>query len=109
MNGMRLFQDNTRIQFTQTAEHLHMLTAHDAKGRQFQVVIIYGADKFETGDIEEDRRLLYVAMTRAEKSVHDRGVHGKEYFVRRNWTEYEYDRRKKNICLNIWYLEMNRF
>ena len=67
MNGMRLFQDNTRIQYTQTADHLHMLTAHDAKGRQFQVVIIYGADKFETGDIEEDRRLLYVAMTRAEK------------------------------------------
>ena len=37
------------------------------KEDSFRVVIIYGADKFETGDIEEDRRLLYVAMTRAEK------------------------------------------
>lgn len=67
MNGMQLFRDNTRIQYKQTTDCLHMLTAHDAKGRQFPVVIIYGADKFETGDIQEDRRLLYVAMTRAER------------------------------------------
>lgn len=67
MNGMQLFRDNTRIQYKQMTDCLHMLTAHDAKGRQFPVVIIFGADKFETGDIQEDRRLLYVAMTRAER------------------------------------------
>ena len=67
MNGMQLFQDNTRIQYDHMDDRVRMLTAHDAKGRQFQAVIIYGADKFETGDIQEDRRLLYVAMTRAER------------------------------------------
>lgn len=67
MNGMQLFQDNTRVQYDHMDDCVRMLTAHDAKGRQFQAVIIYGADKFETGDIQEDRRLLYVAMTRAER------------------------------------------
>ena len=67
MNGMYQFRDNTRIWYTNEKDRLHMLTAHDAKGRQYPVVIIYGADKFETGDIQEDRRVLYVAMTRAER------------------------------------------
>ena len=67
MSGMQLFQDNTRVQYDHMDDRVRMLTAHDAKGRQFQAVIIYGADKFETGDIQEDRRLLYVAMTRAER------------------------------------------
>lgn len=67
MNGMYQFRDNTRIWYTNEKDRLHMLTAHDAKGKQYPVVIIYGADKFETGDVQEDRRVLYVAMTRAER------------------------------------------
>ncbi len=67
MRGMCTFRDSTRVWHTDKDDRVHMLTAHDAKGRQYPIVIIYGADKFETGDLQEDRRLLYVAMTRAEK------------------------------------------
>lgn len=66
MSGMQLFADNTRIYYPSFKNRINMLTAHDAKGRQFMAVIIYGVDQFETGNIQEDRRLLYVAMTRAE-------------------------------------------
>ena len=43
-----------------------MLTAHDAKGKEFPVVILYGIEDFEGTD-EEERRTLYVALTRARK------------------------------------------
>ena len=59
------------------------LTAHDAKGQQFQAVFVYGIDLFESGDAEEDRRLLYVAMTRAEKClITSEQLKGKSNFLR---------------------------
>ena len=46
--------------------HLFMHAAHDSKGKEFPVVILYGIEDFEDGN-EEDRRTLYVAVTRARK------------------------------------------
>lgn len=68
MSAMKVFEDDTRIYYS-SGEHsqIHMLTAHDAKGKEFPAVIIYGIDNFECGDVEEDRRLLYVALTRAKR------------------------------------------
>lgn len=68
MSAMNVFEDDTRIYYNSgERSQVHMLTAHDAKGKEFPAVIIYGIDNFECGDVEEDRRLLYVAMTRAKR------------------------------------------
>jgi len=51
-----------------TGKGIHLLTAHASKGLEFKAVIVYDLDDF-VGD-EEERRLLYVAMTRAEEELH---------------------------------------
>lgn len=54
---------------------IHLLTFHAAKGLEFPVVFIAGAEEGITPldrddiDLEEERRLFYVAMTRAEDEL----------------------------------------
>jgi len=56
---------------------LMMMTIHSAKGLEFPYVFVGGLEEglfpivrpFEDGDIEEERRLFYVALTRAHKKV----------------------------------------
>lgn len=54
------------------------MTAHSAKGLEFDHVIIAGTEEgifphsrtlFESDQLEEERRLFYVAMTRARKKL----------------------------------------
>lgn len=68
MSAMKTFEDDTRIFYnTGDRSQVHMLTAHDAKGKEFPAVILYGIDNFEGSNTEEGRRLLYVAVTRAKR------------------------------------------
>lgn len=68
MEAMVIFEDDSRIYYASGDKNqVHMLTAHDAKGKEFPVVIICGIDEFDGDDMEEDRRLLYVALTRAKR------------------------------------------
>ena len=69
-----------------------LMTAHSAKGLEFPLVFIVGLEDglfphsrslSDASDIEEERRLAYVAMTRAEKYLYvthavKRRVYGKE-------------------------------
>jgi DNA helicase-2/ATP-dependent DNA helicase PcrA len=53
-------------------EHVSLLTFHAAKGLEFPVVFIAGAEDYLTAgeaDLEEERRLFYVALTRARDRV----------------------------------------
>lgn len=68
MNAMKVFEDDTRLHYM-SGEQVRMLTAHDAKGKEFSVVVLYGIEEFERDNREEDRRLLYVALTRAKRVV----------------------------------------
>lgn len=47
---------------------LFVMTAHQSKGKEFDAVVIASLDARRWPDDEENRRLFYVAMTRATKS-----------------------------------------
>jgi hypothetical protein len=51
-----------------TSEGIFVMTAHQAKGREFDAVILVGADSGSFPDDQDSRRLLYVALTRATKA-----------------------------------------
>lgn len=59
------------------SDRVKMLTMHASKGMEFPVVIIVGANEgtsphfrsVQEGLLEEERRLFYVAMTRAEQEL----------------------------------------
>ncbi len=78
-------------------EAVHMLTVHSAKGLEFDVVFIVGLESgiFPSNiggdsndrDDEEERRLMYVAITRARKHLHishamSRRIYGQQQFQR---------------------------
>lgn len=68
MVAIKLFEDDTRIYYKGADKNrVHMLTAHDAKGKEFPVVILWNIGEFEGGESEEERRTLYVAITRARR------------------------------------------
>ena len=62
----------------ETANRVALMTAHSAKGLEFPYVLVAGMEEnlFPSGgwsltekDLEEERRLFYVALTRAKKAV----------------------------------------
>ena len=60
------------------ADALRLTTIHQAKGLEFAVVFVIGLGEgmfplrraIESGDIEEERRLFYVAVTRARDELY---------------------------------------
>ncbi len=64
--------------YDEKAEKVSLMTMHAAKGLEFPVVFIVGCEdgfvpyekKGEAVDIEEERRLFYVAMTRAMQKLY---------------------------------------
>jgi DNA helicase II / ATP-dependent DNA helicase PcrA len=61
----------------QSQEAVTLMTVHSAKGLEFPRVFVTGLEdglfpllRDDDGDIEEERRLFYVAATRAEKDLH---------------------------------------
>jgi DNA helicase-2/ATP-dependent DNA helicase PcrA len=68
---------------------VNLMTIHSAKGLEFPVVMIAGMEEGllphasaldDPAELEEERRLLYVAITRAQKEVHLFHAH-----YRRSW------------------------
>lgn len=59
-------------------DRVKLMTIHSSKGLEFKTVFIMGVEEgllphkrsINEGDIEEERRLLYVAITRAEKNLY---------------------------------------
>ena len=82
LDDMVRFTQGGRLD-TGVADAVQLATAHDAKGAEWEVVIIWKTEDFsinirgrrvpseeETAEYEEQRRLLYVAMTRAKKRLY---------------------------------------
>src|SRR2546423_1874856 len=96
VTGIRDFIDHSAL-VADTDQYLSdvpvtLMTAHSAKGLEFPLVFIVGLEDglfphsrslSDASDIEEERRLCYVAMTRAEKYLYvthavTRRVYGEE-------------------------------
>ena len=72
LNALALNQDTDTLEFN--VEKVSLMTMHAAKGLEFPVVFVAGCeqglvpfakDGINIDDLEEERRLFYVAMTRA--------------------------------------------
>jgi len=81
--GLKAFIDETALMedkdvYDQTKDAVTLLTMHASKGLEFPIVFIAGVEEgltpyqFNEGEVneEEERRLFYVGMTRAEEELH---------------------------------------
>jgi superfamily I DNA/RNA helicase len=68
MVDMTRYKSSERVGYYQNPDAISILTCHDAKGMEFQTVIIYGMEDFSAND-EEEIRVLYVATSRAKDNL----------------------------------------
>ncbi|MDR2015305.1 MAG: UvrD-helicase domain-containing protein [Azoarcus sp.] len=75
-------------------EAVQLMTVHSAKGLEFNIVFLCGLEEelfphinslFDPGGLEEERRLMYVAVTRARERLYlscarSRALHGQTHF-----------------------------
>jgi DNA helicase II / ATP-dependent DNA helicase PcrA len=72
---------------------LTLMTLHNAKGLEFGTVFIIGLEDgvfphmraIEAGDLEEERRLCYVGITRAKRELHLTYARSRSLFGARDW------------------------
>jgi len=82
--GLRLFLEEVALvadtdSIDQSSEAIHLMTLHSAKGLEFQYVFIIGLEEgilphsrsmLSEVEMEEERRLMYVGITRAKQKVY---------------------------------------
>jgi len=89
LNELSLKSDADEIE----SESINVMTIHASKGLEFKVLFVIGLEErffpIDNGDIEEERRLAYVAFTRAKEelfisSAKSRFVRGSRSFVQKS-------------------------
>ena len=77
LNSVQLLTDLDR--FDRDSDSINLLTIHNAKGLEFRAVFVAGIEEgllphnrsiYEEKGVEEERRLLYVAITRAKEYLY---------------------------------------
>jgi DNA helicase-2/ATP-dependent DNA helicase PcrA len=72
-----------------------LMTVHIAKGLEFSTVFLSGLEEslfplgeaqFDQDDLEEERRLAYVGMTRAKKNLFLTGATSRKLFGKTHWS-----------------------
>jgi DNA helicase-2/ATP-dependent DNA helicase PcrA len=93
--GLSLFLEEVALiadtdNIDQSTESVHLMTLHSAKGLEFKVVFIVGLEEgilphsrslIDHNEMEEERRLMYVGVTRAKEKVYlihtrERNIYG---------------------------------
>ncbi|MDP1883854.1 MAG: UvrD-helicase domain-containing protein [Candidatus Moranbacteria bacterium] len=93
--GLSLFLEEVALiadtdNIDQSSEAVHLMTLHSAKGLEFKVVFIVGLEEgilphsrslIDYDEMEEERRLMYVGITRAKEKVYmlhtrERNIYG---------------------------------
>ncbi|MCM8882031.1 MAG: DNA helicase Rep [Candidatus Thiodiazotropha sp.] len=77
VNHLTLMDLLERQNEDEAQDQVHLMTLHAAKGLEFQHVFLVGMEEdllphrssIEDGNIEEERRLAYVGLTRAQRSL----------------------------------------
>ncbi len=96
------FEEHMKLNHKDKKEGITVTTMHSAKGLEFDVVFILEANENLTpykkavkpDEIEEERRMFYVAMTRARNHLHIYEV--RDYYSK----ELEPSRFLKELCIN---------
>jgi DNA helicase-2/ATP-dependent DNA helicase PcrA len=82
--GLRLFLEEVALSsdtdsLDMKTDAVHLMTLHSAKGLEFKVVFLVGLEEgifphsrsaFSDEDLEEERRLMYVGLTRAKEKLY---------------------------------------
>lgn len=83
-DGLGLFLEEVALiadtdNINQSTESVHLMTLHSAKGLEFKTVFIIGLEEgifphsrsvMDSNEMEEERRLMYVGITRAKEKVY---------------------------------------
>ena len=98
LNGISLATDYNEVQ--ESDNYVSLMTVHAAKGLEFPVVFITGLEErlfplnyYETDELEEERRLFYVAVTRAQQKV----------FL--SWSKSRYNYGQPQTCLKSMFID----
>jgi ATP-dependent DNA helicase UvrD/PcrA len=91
LQQIALFSEQDKLQDEQGL--LTLMTLHNAKGLEFGTVFAIGFEDgvfphmraIESGDLEEERRLCYVCMTRAKRSLYLTFARTRLLFGQRDW------------------------
>ena len=107
LQEITLFSSQDEVE---NGEYVSLMTVHTAKGLEFKSVFIVGlcegvfpsAKSMEENDdnLEEERRLAYVAFTRAMERLHLSSNYGLNYVIHSNNTPSRFIREIKE-CLDI--------
>ena len=91
LQQIALFSEQDNLQDEQGL--LTLMTIHNAKGLEFNTVFIIGMEEqvfphsraVEAGDLEEERRLAYVGITRARRELYLTSARTRALFGNRDW------------------------
>ena len=137
MNSVREFEENNKdatiVDYlesvtlsanmdTDDGKGVVIATVHGAKGLEFNTVFVVGCEekifpisRDDNDDLEEERRLMYVAVTRAEKTLiltssESRFMYGKREYSPKSRFLYELDLAKeRKIQSNYSYNKYNNY
>src|SRR4051794_31920936 len=92
LQQIALFSEQDALQDDQGI--VTLMTLHNAKGLEYPVVFIIGCEDgvfphmraIESGDLEEERRLCYVGVTRARRELYISSARTRALFGSREWT-----------------------